>query len=70
MSEKKETSSQDTGKTTVVEHIHRLDKTTKIMLGLAVGAVAVGVLGAALVPLKLKVAPPKVGIKLFGGSAV
>ncbi len=48
---------------TVVEHVHALDKTTKVMLGLAVGAVAVGVLGAALVPLKLKVMLPKLGLK-------
>ena len=60
---KKEPSVNESEKKSVVERIQRLDKTTKIMLGLAVGAVTISVVGAALLPLKLKVALPKLGIK-------
>ena len=60
---KKEPSVNESEKKSVVERIQRLDKTTKIKLGLAVGAVTISVVGAALLPLKLKVALPKLGIK-------
>ena len=60
---KKEPSVNESEKKSVVERIQRLDKTTKIMLGLAVGAVTISVVGAALLPLKLKVALPKLAIK-------
>ena len=59
----KEPSVNESENKSVVERIQRLEKTTKIMLGLAVGAVAISVVGAALLPLKLKVALPKLGIK-------
>ena len=59
----KEPSVNESESRSVVERIQRLEKTTKIMLGLAVGAVAISVVGAALLPLKLKVALPKLGIK-------
>lgn len=60
---KKNPSVNESEEKSVVERIQRLDKTTKIMLGLAVGAVTISVVGAALLPLKLKVALPKLGIK-------
>jgi hypothetical protein len=60
---KKNPSINESEEKSVVERIQRLDKTTKIMLGLAVGAVTISVVGAALLPLKLKVALPKLGIK-------
>jgi hypothetical protein len=60
---KKNLSVNESEEKSVVERIQRLDKTTKIMLGLAVGAVTISVVGAALLPLKLKVALPKLGIK-------
>jgi hypothetical protein len=61
----KEPSVNESENKSVVERIQRLEKTTKIMLGLAVGAVAISVVGAALLPLKLKVALPKLGIKVL-----
>ena len=60
-------SEDNSEKKTSVEHVHRLDTTTKVILGLAVGAVAVGVVGAALVPLKLKLLFPKIGLKSLTG---
>ena len=65
---REEATVESSKKATVVQHIHELDKTTKVILGVAVGAVAIGVLGAALVPLKLKVVMPKLGLKLFSGG--
>jgi len=61
----KEPSVNESESRSVVERIQRLEKTTKIILGLAVGAVAISVVGAALLPLKLKVALPKLGIKVL-----
>ena len=61
----KEPSVNESENKSVVERIQRLEKTTKIMLGLAVGAVAISVVGAALLPLKLKVALPQLGIKVL-----
>ena len=61
----KEPSVNESENKSVVERIQRLEKTTKIMLGLAVGAVAISVVGAALLPLKLKGALPKLGIKVL-----
>ena len=59
----KEPSVNESESKSVVERIQRLEKTTKIILGLAVGAVAISVVGAVLLPLKLKAALPKLGIK-------
>jgi len=61
----KEPSVNESESKSVVERIQRLEKTTKIILGLAVGAVAISVVGAVLLPLKLKVALPKLGIKVL-----
>ena len=64
---KNESESGSDEKKPIIEHVHSLDTTTKVILGVAVVAITVGVLGAALVPLKLKLLLPKIGLKSIAG---